>query len=138
METLDLLATAGIEQPATLVRPLLTAALDNVLAMGDDALTGPVMGRPKSATYRTADLVGLDTLAFVANTDVKNLGIFGLLFLLFTLVKVLTNVEGAFNEIWGVVQSRGWVRRFADYLTVLIVAPILTASALSPMWSQCR
>lgn len=41
-QTLDLLATAGIEQPATLVRPLLTAALDNVLAMGDDALTGPV------------------------------------------------------------------------------------------------
>jgi 3-hydroxyacyl-CoA dehydrogenase len=33
-----------------------------------DALTGPVMGRPKSATYRTADLVGLDTLALVAKT----------------------------------------------------------------------
>jgi 3-hydroxyacyl-CoA dehydrogenase len=34
-----------------------------------DALTGPVMGRPKSATYRTADLVGLDTLALVAQTS---------------------------------------------------------------------
>ncbi len=33
-----------------------------------DAITGPVMGRPKSATYRTADIVGLDTLAFVAHT----------------------------------------------------------------------
>ena len=33
-----------------------------------DALTGPVMGRAKSATYRTADIVGLDTLAFVAQT----------------------------------------------------------------------
>ena len=41
-QTLDLLATAGIEQPALLVRPLLRAALDNVLVMGDDALTGPV------------------------------------------------------------------------------------------------
>ena len=30
-----------------------------------DALTGPVLGRPKSATYRTADVVGLDTLAHV-------------------------------------------------------------------------
>jgi 3-hydroxyacyl-CoA dehydrogenase len=30
-----------------------------------DALTGPVMGRPKSATFRTADLVGLDTLVAV-------------------------------------------------------------------------
>ncbi|HYN57567.1 MAG TPA: DUF2520 domain-containing protein [Motilibacterales bacterium] len=41
-QTLDLLAIAGIDDPAGLVRPLLTAALDNVLAMGDDALTGPV------------------------------------------------------------------------------------------------
>ena len=31
-----------------------------------DKLTGPVIGRPKSATFRTADLVGLDTLVHVA------------------------------------------------------------------------
>ncbi len=31
-----------------------------------DALTGPVLGRPKSATFRTIDVVGLDTLALVA------------------------------------------------------------------------
>jgi 3-hydroxyacyl-CoA dehydrogenase len=33
-----------------------------------DALTGPVMGRPKSATFRTADLVGLDVMSAVAQT----------------------------------------------------------------------
>jgi len=33
-----------------------------------DALTGPGIGRPKSATYRTADVVGLDTLAHVIKT----------------------------------------------------------------------
>lgn len=33
-----------------------------------DQLTGPVIGRPKSATFRTADVVGLDTLVHVANT----------------------------------------------------------------------
>jgi 3-hydroxyacyl-CoA dehydrogenase len=32
-----------------------------------DKLTGPVIGRPKSATFRTSDLVGLDTLIKVAN-----------------------------------------------------------------------
>lgn len=32
-----------------------------------DALSGPVMGRPKSATFRTADVVGLDTLVHVAS-----------------------------------------------------------------------
>lgn len=33
-----------------------------------DALTGPLIGRPKSATYRTADVVGLDTMGHVIRT----------------------------------------------------------------------
>ena len=33
-----------------------------------DALTGPSIGRPRSATYRTADVVGLDTMAHVIKT----------------------------------------------------------------------
>ena len=33
-----------------------------------DALTGPAIGRPKSATYRTADVVGLDTMIHVIRT----------------------------------------------------------------------
>ncbi len=33
-----------------------------------DALTGPLIGRPKSATYRTSDVVGLDTMAHVIKT----------------------------------------------------------------------
>jgi len=41
-QTLDLLAAAGVEDPARIARPLLTAALDNALREGDRALTGPV------------------------------------------------------------------------------------------------
>ncbi|AOW21911.1 3-hydroxyacyl-CoA dehydrogenase/enoyl-CoA hydratase family protein [Urechidicola croceus] len=37
-----------------------------------DKLTGPVIGRPKSATFRTVDVVGLDTLVHVANGISKN------------------------------------------------------------------
>ncbi len=37
-----------------------------------DKLTGPVMGRPKSATFRTCDVVGLDTLVHVANGVKEN------------------------------------------------------------------
>ena len=46
-----------------------------------DALTGPIIGRPKSATFRTADVVGIDTLVKVAkgvhdncpNDEAKNI-----------------------------------------------------------------
>lgn len=37
-----------------------------------DKLTGPVIGRPKSATFRTVDLVGLDTLVHTANGVAAN------------------------------------------------------------------
>lgn len=38
-----------------------------------DKITGPIIGRPKSATFRTADVVGLDTFVHVANTSYDNL-----------------------------------------------------------------
>lgn len=38
-----------------------------------DALTGPAIGRPKSATFRTADVVGLDTLRHVAEGSADRL-----------------------------------------------------------------
>ncbi|HZH65189.1 MAG TPA: 3-hydroxyacyl-CoA dehydrogenase family protein, partial [Flavisolibacter sp.] len=37
-----------------------------------DALTGPIIGRPKSATFRTADVVGIDTLVKVAKGVAEN------------------------------------------------------------------
>lgn len=41
-QAMEILRAAGVEQPAQLLRPLLTAALDNSLRLGDAALTGPV------------------------------------------------------------------------------------------------
>jgi len=42
-EALELLAAAGADDPSGTLRPLLTAALDNALAQGDVALTGPIV-----------------------------------------------------------------------------------------------
>lgn len=41
-EAVELLRRSGVEQPTTVLAPLLRAALDNALRLGDDALTGPV------------------------------------------------------------------------------------------------
>jgi predicted short-subunit dehydrogenase-like oxidoreductase (DUF2520 family) len=41
-ESLDMLRAAGVDDPAKVLGPLLLAALDNTLEIGDDALTGPV------------------------------------------------------------------------------------------------
>jgi predicted short-subunit dehydrogenase-like oxidoreductase (DUF2520 family) len=51
-DALTLLAIAGVEYPARLLAPLLSAALDNVLRLGDAALTGPI-ARGDVATVTT-------------------------------------------------------------------------------------
>jgi len=46
----------------------LKEVLDNKYSIGEvDSITGPLIGRPKSATFRTLDVVGLDTFIHVAN-----------------------------------------------------------------------
>ena len=42
-EAMELLRASGAEDPASTLRPLLTAALDNALSFGDAALTGPIV-----------------------------------------------------------------------------------------------
>lgn len=49
----------------------------------------------------------------------------GLITLFWTVIKVFGNVEDSFNKIWEVRKSRSLTRKFSDYLTVVIVTPIL-------------
>lgn len=42
-QAMEMLAAAGVDDPARTLRPLLTAALDNTLEQGDSALTGPIV-----------------------------------------------------------------------------------------------
>lgn len=51
-DAVEVLAVAGVEHPARLIAPLLSASLDNALRLGDAALTGPV-SRGDAATVAT-------------------------------------------------------------------------------------
>ena len=49
----------------------------------------------------------------------------GLVILFWTVIKVLGSIERSFNNVWGVKSSRPWSRKFTDYISVLLIAPIL-------------
>ncbi len=70
-------------------------------------------------------------LGYINNTQVTQLGAVGLVFLIIAVVSLLTNVEKSFNYIWGVKDIRPLLRRFADYLSVILVGPLLIISAIS-------
>jgi membrane protein len=49
----------------------------------------------------------------------------GVVVMFWSAFKVLGQIESALNAMWEVRRSRTWIRRFSDYLTVMLVAPIL-------------
>lgn len=49
----------------------------------------------------------------------------GLVFLIWTVMKVLGNIENSFNGIWQVKKSRVFFRKFSDYIAMMLFAPIL-------------
>lgn len=55
----------------------------------------------------------------------------GVVLLLWTVIKVMGNIEDSFNAIWQVEKPRSLLRKFTDYLSLMFVAPILLVTSSS-------
>lgn len=69
-------------------------------------------------------------IEFVDNIKVGVLGALGLGFLIYTVISLMQKVEEAFNYIWRTRAERTLSRRFSDYLSVILVGPVLVFTAL--------
>ena len=69
-------------------------------------------------------------LMFVENMQVGVLGALGLALLLYTVISLIQKIESAFNYVWHTDGKRSLVRRFSDYLSVLMIGPVLVFSAI--------
>ncbi len=49
----------------------------------------------------------------------------GVVLLFWSVINVLSSIEHAFNDIWQVEKPRSWVRKFTDYLSIMLISPIL-------------
>ena len=49
----------------------------------------------------------------------------GLLVLFYTVIMILSNIENAFNDIWGIKTPRSLGRKITDYLSLMLIGPIL-------------
>ncbi len=55
----------------------------------------------------------------------------GLLILFWSVMKVLGNIESSFNNIWRIKKSRMITRKFTDYISLVVIAPVLLVIASS-------
>jgi membrane protein len=74
-------------------------------------------------------------MQFVTNMRGDLLGAIGLAFLVYTVITTIQKVEGSFNFVWRVDRPRSFGRRFTEYLSVMILGPILLAVAIGLLGS---
>ncbi len=76
-----------------------------------------------------------NVMQFVTNMRGDVLGSLGLAFLIYTVITTIQKVEGSFNFVWRVERPRSFARRFSEYLSVMIVGPVLLAVAVGLLGS---
>jgi membrane protein len=69
--------------------------------------------------------------SFLENTKGGLIAGIGIVLLFWSVIKVLGNIERSFNEIWGIKKSRSMGRKFSDYLSIMLICPILLIMASS-------
>jgi len=62
--------------------------------------------------------------SFLENTKGGVVAGIGVLLLLWSVLKVLSNVELSFNAIWGITKPRTLIRKFTEYLSIMLIAPV--------------
>jgi membrane protein len=68
-------------------------------------------------------------IGFVENVKVGVLSSIGLVLLLYTAISMIHKIESAFNHIWQLKRRRSLMRRFSDYISLLLIGPVLVFTA---------
>ena len=110
--------------------PLLAVAFSVLKAFGVQNRLKPALTEALAPLGPQGDEITNRLLEFVNNMNVGALGSIGLITLFMTVVSLITSVEGAFNQIWKIKTARPLTRKFSDYLSTLLIGPVLIFSAV--------
>ncbi|MCA1744955.1 MAG: YihY/virulence factor BrkB family protein, partial [Bacteroidales bacterium] len=72
-------------------------------------------------------------LSYLDNTKGGMIAGVGVIVLLFSVIKILSDIESSFNDIWGVKVARSMVRKFSDYISFMLVSTVLLVLSSSFM-----
>jgi len=112
------------------IAPFLAVAFSLLKAFGIQNRLRPLLVELLAPLGPSGEEITTRLIAFVNNVNVGALGAVGLVTLFITIVSLVGNIEHAFNRIWGVKKPRRLARRFSDYLSVLLVGPVLVFAGL--------
>ncbi len=111
--------------------PLLALSFSVLKAFGVHNQIEPILNRFLAPLGDKGGEITQRIIGFIANLNVGVLGALGLVLLLYTVVSLIQKIETSFNHIWHVRQPRSIGARFSNYLSVLLIGPILVFSAMA-------
>ncbi|GKS60361.1 hypothetical protein YTPLAS18_38880 [Nitrospira sp.] len=109
--------------------PFLAVAVSVLKAFGVHHYVEPILEQIVEPLGPNGQQISVRIIQFVNNLDVGVLGMVGIAGLLYTTYSLIGKVEEALNAIWRVRRGRPWTRKFTDYLSVVLVGPVLIGSA---------
>ncbi len=112
------------------VVPLLALSFSVLKALGVHNQMEPILFQFFSALGDEGIELAQRVLLFVDNIKVGVLGSIGLGFLIYTVITVVQKVETALNQVWRVPELRSFGQRFSNYLSVILIGPVLVVSAM--------
>ncbi len=110
--------------------PLLAVSFSVLHAFGVYNLLEPVLLQFLEPLGPKGAEVGERIVSFVSNIRVGVLGSVGLAILFYTVISLVNKIEKSFNFTWRVEENRSLGRRFSDYLSVILIGPVLMFSAV--------
>lgn len=110
--------------------PLLALSFSVLKAFGVHNRLEPTLLQLLAPLGEKATEITERVINFVENVQVGVLGALGVGLLFYTVVALMQKVERAFNYTWHVRRTRPIGQRFRDYLSVLIVGPVLVFSSI--------
>lgn len=110
--------------------PLIAVAFSVLKAFGVHNQIEPFLLNMLEPLGNRGQELSENIIGFVENIKVGVLGSLGLAMLFYTIIALIQKVESAFNFVWRVKRPRTLARRFTDYLSVVMIGPVLVFSAL--------
>ena len=109
--------------------PLLAVSLSVLKGFGVHNQLEPTLASLLAPLGERSVEVSAKIVGFVDNMKIGVLGALGLALLLFTVMSLIQKIEAAFNQTWRLQNSRNLMQRFSNYLSVVLVGPVLIFSA---------
>jgi membrane protein len=111
--------------------PVVAMAFAVAKGFGFEKILGEQLVAKLEGHEEVADRIIGFAQSLLENTKGGAIAGVGIVVLFWTVIKVLGNIEKSFNDIWGVKTPRAMGRKLADYLSVMMICPVLLISASS-------